>query len=50
MMVFDCNCGSRAEVVVAEREYLANAYRQLMASCPVFVPPTPRRRLWAHAK
>jgi hypothetical protein len=50
MMVFDCNCGSRAEVVVAEREFLANAYRLLMASCPVFVPPGPRRRLSENAK
>jgi len=49
-LVFDCVCGSHAEVVTTETEYLANAYRQLVSSCPVFVPPGPRRRLWEDAR
>lgn len=50
--VFDCDCGSRAEIVTTQREWLAKAYLQLRASCPVlvFVPPGPRSRLWEHAK
>lgn len=48
--VFGCVCGSRAEVVSAQSEYLASAYRQLMTSCPVFVPPGPRRRLSENAQ
>lgn len=49
IVVFDCACGSHAEVV-DESGYLAAAYRELMASCPVFVPPGPRRRLWENAQ
>jgi hypothetical protein len=49
IVVFDCACGSHAEVV-DESGYLAVAYRELMASCPVFVPPGPRRRLWENAQ
>jgi hypothetical protein len=49
IFVFDCHCGSRAEVA-NDSEYIANAYHQLMASCPVFVTPGPRRRLWENAQ
>lgn len=47
--IFEGDCGSRAEVA-NESDYMANAYRQLMASCPLFVQPGPRRRLWEHAQ
>jgi hypothetical protein len=49
IFVFECRCGSRAEVA-NDSEYMANAYRQLMASCPVFDAPGRRRRLWEHAQ
>ena len=46
---FEGDCGSYAEVA-NESDYMANAYHQLMASCPLYVPPGPRRRLWGHAQ
>jgi len=50
-MVFVCYCRSRAEVDTRHAsELFANAYRQLMASCPVFVPPGPRGRVWENAE
>lgn len=46
---FEGDCGSYAEVA-NDSNYMARAYNQLMASCPVFVPPGPRRRIWENAQ